>query len=171
MNVLFIIAPVDFKDEEYFVPKEVLEKNGIEVVTVSTVRKAKSVGGKTVDVDMLLNDATNKYDGIILIGGGGAVVYFEDPKVHTLSKEFLDNDKIVAAICIAPVTLAKAGILNGEKATVWSSIVDKRPIKLIEENKAIYIDGDVVADGKIITANGPAAAEKFGIKILEVLGK
>ena len=171
MKVLFNIAPKDFQDYEYSVPKKVLEEKGVDVVTVSTAGEARGAGGNTVDVDVLLDDATSEYDGIVLIGGGGAVVYFDNPKIHVLVKEFLNNNRIVAAICISPVILAKSGVLNGKKATVWSSIMDKSPIEMLEENGAIYVDEEVVTDGKIITANGPEAAENFGKKILEVLGE
>ena len=34
-KALFVIAPERFKDEEYYIPKEILENNDIEVVTAS----------------------------------------------------------------------------------------------------------------------------------------
>jgi protease I len=61
--------------------------------------------------------------------------------------------------------LAKAGVLKGKKATVWSSPMDKSPIKILTQNGAIFENLDVVVDGNIITANGPQAAEEFGIVI------
>ncbi|PIR71487.1 MAG: hypothetical protein COU43_02395, partial [Candidatus Nealsonbacteria bacterium CG10_big_fil_rev_8_21_14_0_10_37_25] len=77
--------------------------------------------------------------------------------------------KVLASICISPVILAKAGVLKGKKATVWSSPMDKVPVRILEENEAIYQDKSVVADGKIVTANGPAAAEKFAKAIITAL--
>jgi protease I len=65
--------------------------------------------------------------------------------------------------------LAKAGVLKGKKATVWSSSLDRGPVKILKENGVIYEDKDVVQDGKIITANGPGAAEEFGQKLAEAL--
>jgi len=72
-------------------------------------------------------------------------------------------------LCILPVILAKAGVLKGKKATVWSSLMDRVPVRILEENDAIYQEKSVVVDGKIITANGPAAAEEFAKAIVEVL--
>ena len=46
---------------------------------------------------------------------------------------------------------------DGEQSTV------------LEENGATFVDEQVVVDGKIITANGPEAAEAFGKKIVELL--
>ena len=72
--------------------------------------------------------------------------------------------KIIAAICIAPVTLANAGILNGKKATVFPSGKND-----LIRNGAKYTGDSVTVDGNIITANGPMAAEAFGKKIVEML--
>ena len=85
-------------------------------------------------------------------------------------KREVKQNKVLAAICISPIILTKAGVLKGKKATVWSSPLDKSWIKVLQESgQAIYQEEDVVVDGKIITANGPAAAGRFGQAIVEVL--
>ena len=45
----------------------------------------------------------------------------------------------------------------------------RRRIADLEAKGAVYKDEAVVLAGKIITANGPAAAEKFGEAIVETL--
>ena len=75
-----------FKDEEYFIPKRVLEENGIKVTTCSIYSQAKSVGGKTVKADVLLSKATTDYDAVIFVGGAGARIYFNDKKAQQLTK-------------------------------------------------------------------------------------
>ncbi len=164
-KALFIVAPNNFKDEEYFTPKEVLEENGIKVVTCSLKPEAVSVKGKKAKVDVLLDKATSDYDAIVFIGGPGASIYFENAKAHGLAKEFNNKGKIVAAICIAPVTLANAGVLEGKEATVWNGDY----VGNLEEKGATYTGEDVTVDGNIITANGPGAAEEFGNKLVEAL--
>ncbi len=154
----------NFKDEEYFTPKSILEGNNIEVVTASLESEATSVAGKKQKVDVLLDQATTDYDAIVFIGGAGASVYFDNPKAHSLAKQFNSQGKVVAAICIAPSTLANAGVLNEKKATVFSSEKDN-----LEQKGATYTGEDVTVDGNIITANGPGAAQEFGNKIVEKL--
>ncbi len=163
-RVLIIIAPKDFRDEEYYGPKEVLEKQGVEVTTCSLEQITKSVFGKTQEVDILLDEATSDYDAIILVGGQGATVYFNDKDVHSLIKEFFSKDKIVAAICVAPSTLANAGILKRRNATCFPSVKDK-----LIEGGAHYTGEEVTIDRKIITANGPKAAKQFGEEIAKRL--
>ncbi len=96
-KALFIVAPNNFKDEEYFTPKGVLEENSIKVVTCSLKPEAVSVKGKKVKADVLLDKATTDYDAIVFIGGPGADVYFNDRTALKIAKDFYNNGKITAA--------------------------------------------------------------------------
>lgn len=170
-KVAVIIAFKDFQDKEYFGTKEVLEKAGIKIMTVS-VEKGVAVGayGGEARIDKILPElSVREFDGIIFIGGPGALKYLDNEISYKIIKEAAGAGKILAAICISPMILAKAGILDGKKATVWSSPFDKGPIKILKDKGAEYFDKNVVVDGNIITANGPAAAQKFGEKIVEEL--
>lgn len=164
-KVLFVIAPEEVNDEEYFTPKQILENKDIEVTTVSKDREATSMNGETIDVDVLLKEVNIVgYDGVIFIGGAGAETYFNDAKAKTLAKRFFENNKLVAAICISPSILANAGVLKGKRATAFPSEEDN-----LNEKGAIYTQDSVVVDGNIITGKNPAAAKEFGNKILKYL--
>ena len=172
-KILFIVAFRNFRDEEFFVPKEILEKNGIEIKVAST-QKGLALGadGGSVEVDYSLDEIKiDDFDAFVFIGGPGMVENLDNPSFQTLAKEAFEKNKFLAAICIAPALLAKAGVLKGKKATVWSSALNRHPIKILEENGAIYQDQNVVVDGNLITANGPTAAKEFGEKILEIIKK
>lgn len=166
-----IIAYKDFRDEEYFVPKEILEAAGVKIKNVSTqMGQALGADGGQVKIDLLVKDLNPAdFDAIIFIGGPGCLKYLDNEDSYRVAKETVSQRKLMAAICISPVILAKAGALEGKKATVWSSILDKSAIKTLEEKGAMYQDKDVVADGHILTANGPAAASKFGEAIIDLL--
>lgn len=170
-RVAFIIAFKNFRDEEYFVPKEILEKANIETKTISTkVGIATGAGGGEVQIDLKLDDLKiSDFDAIIFIGGPGALKHLDNKKSYEIIKATSENNKILAAICISPVILAKAGVLKNKKATVWSSVLDKSPINILKNYEAIYQDKTVVVDEKIITANGPLAAKEFGETILKIL--
>ena len=165
-KVVMIIAQDNFRDEELFQPKEILEQNGIEVKIASTsLNPAKGTLGGKAKVDILVQDIDIKnFAALIFVGGSGATQYWDDPLAHKLIKDALALDKVVAAICIAPVTLAKAGILKGRRATVFSS-----QAPLLKANGANYTGSGVEKDGKIITASGPAAAKEFGEEIVKAL--
>jgi len=164
-KVLMIIAPGDFRDEEYFDTRKVLEESGIEItVANSTGQTSKSMFGKVVNPDKNFYDVDSKdYDAIVFVGGTGTSVYFDNKQAQNLAKEFNESGKVVAAICIAPVILARAGILNGKKATVFPS--SRNDINAV----GTYTGSSVEVDGKIVTGSGPEAAKEFGKKIIEAI--
>jgi len=169
-KVAFIIAFRGFKDEEYLKPKAVLESGGVEVETFSN-KKGVAIGseGEGVVVKELDDLGVVNFHAIIFVGGPGALDSLDNEKSYAISKETLAQNKILAAICISPVILSKAGVLENKKATAWTSSLNKKPRQILKDNNAIFIDKDVIIDGNIITANGPSAANDFGQKILDSL--
>jgi protease I len=168
-----IIAYRNFQDKEYFDTKEALENGEAEVKIASNQKgTAEGVFGSKAIVDLPVAEVSPAdFDAVVFIGGGGASDYLDNEISYNLAEETIKQNKILAAICIAPAILAKAGVLKNKKATVWWNPLDKEPIKILEENGAEFIDKKVVADGKIITANGPAAAKEFGESILKILNE
>ncbi len=172
-KILILIAFKNFRDEEYFIPKRIFEDNGFIVKTVST-EKGTAVGayGGEVEVDFDLREVNLKdSDAILLVGGGGALKYLDSEEVYGIVRDAYRKKLLVGAICIAPVILAKAGILENKKATVWTASMDKSPLKMLGESGAVYEKEDVVCDGNIVTANGPEAAGEFANKITAFLKK
>ncbi len=166
--VLFIIAKISFRDEEYFEPKEILEKAGIKVVTTSSsMGEATGMLGGKAKIDTTIDKINvNDYVAIIFVGGSGAEEYFNNKIAHKIATDAVSQNKILGAICIAPVTLAKAGVLKNKKATVFSSEQNE-----LKKYGAICTNNGVEVDGKIITAAGPKFAKQFGEKIKELLKK
>jgi protease I len=161
-----IVAPTDFRDEELAQPKAVFEQAGALVTVASKgVKEATGMFGARAAIDRDSSElSATDYDAVVFIGGAGASVYFDDRQIQALAKDVYDQGKLVAAICIAPSTLANAGILAGKKATAFSSEVGN-----LQAKGAVYSQEPVVVDGKIVTASGPAASEAFGQKIVELL--
>jgi len=167
-----IIASENFRDEEYFITKEVLEKKGINVTTVCDKFKAVGKFGGEAEADVLINDLNvDNFDAIIFAGGSGAVKLLDNELSYNIIRKAMIMKKIIAAICIAPTILAKSGILKGKRATVWSSGMDKTAIKIIQLNDGIYERESIVIDNNIITAENAEYAQKFGETIAEMLTK
>lgn len=167
-KVLMIIAKKDFRDEEFFEPKEVLERDGAKI-TVASSSLGTSTGmlGARVRPEILIEKVNiTDYDAIVFVGGVGATEYMNNPVAHTIAKEAVRQNKVLAAICIAPAILANADVLKNRKATVWKSEAGT-----LQSRGAKYTGADVEVDGQIITANGPSSAKKFGEKIAEALLK
>ena len=170
-KIVIIAAFRDFRDEEYFVPKEILEQAGFDVKTASN-KKGVAIGadGGEANVDFLISDIDILYfDAIVFAGGPGALAYLDTEDSYRVAKEAVAKKKILAAICIAPVILAQAGALRNKKATVWSAPMDKKGIEILKKNGATYEYKSVVIDGNIITANSPAVAGEFARAVVAAL--
>ncbi len=166
MKVVMIIAEKNFRDEELLEPKKILKEKGVGVTLASTtLRSATGMFGAKATPDILLSELkVDEYDAIIFVGGGGASQYWNDSTAHNIAREAVQKNKILCAICIAPVTLANAGVLSGNKATVWESERAK-----LEAKGVTYTGKPVEIADKIITASGPQAAEEFGRVIARAL--
>ena len=165
-KVLMVIASSQFRDEEYQKPRRILEGGGVQVtVASSTLGESEGMLGLKVKPDILLKDARmERYDAVVFVGGMGATEYWEDPQAHALAKASVDSGKLTSAICLAPMTLANAGLLKNKKATIWSDAAGDFKTKGV-----VYTGKPVERDGLFITGSGPDAAEAFGNALLEAL--
>ncbi len=165
-KVLMVVAPENFRDEELKEPMEIFTSSGAEVTIASKgVNRATGMFGAEAKVDKDLAEVrAEDYDAVIFVGGSGADVYFNDSRAHALATNAFKGGEIVAAICIAPSTLANAGLLKGKKATSFSS-----QKKNLLKKGATYTGAAVERDGRIITGRGPEAAEEFGNEVASAL--
>ncbi|NLA99728.1 MAG: DJ-1/PfpI/YhbO family deglycase/protease [Methanomicrobiales archaeon] len=169
MKLLFVIAPEQFRDEELDVPMRTFEEVGIGVDIASTITgTCTGMLGGTAEASMTLDEAdSSDYDGIVVVGGSGSQDHLWDSeRLQNLVRSFFEEGKVVAAICLAPVVLARAGILVGRQATVYRSAEAVAEMKKAGAN---LLDIPVVADMQVVTANGPTAAAAFADTIITKL--
>ncbi len=171
-SVLLIIAQHHYQDRELEGTRRGLIDAGLSVVLAS-----KEVGmctgkfGGTEEATVALRDVdVHAYDRIAFIGGPGAVGLVEDADALRIAQEMAVSSKPLGAICIAPLILAAAGVLEGKMATVWD---DGRgtQIREMQRSGAVFVDEPVVTDGLLVTGNGPAAAEEFGRVLGHIIGE
>jgi len=172
-KILMIIAPENYRDEEFEVPYKKFVDEGA-LVTVASLKKGKATGmfGSEFDVKTDLSEVDGSdYDGIVFVGGAGVPSVRADKKAVEIAKKGIDR-KVLAAICWAPTILAKAGSVKGKKTTVWLGDDPEYKMKTSEimvHYGAEFTGGSVVEDGNIITGNGPDAAEEFADTIIKKL--
>ena len=168
-KILMVIAEKGFRDEELLVPQKEFVKNGLNVIVAST-SAGEAVGkiSARVKPDAELSRVNfSDYDAIVVVGGPGSSEYLWDNKVlHKGLAEMQAKGKFVTAICISPVVLARAGVLKGKKATVFP---DPEGISELKKAGAIYVNQQVVTDGKIVTGDGPDAALEFARAVIKLL--
>ncbi|MEA3493807.1 MAG: DJ-1/PfpI family protein [Candidatus Margulisiibacteriota bacterium] len=165
-KILMVIAPKNFHYGEFAKPKAKFEAQGIKVtVASSTDKTAVGMYGKKVKPDINIKNAkAADYDAVVFVGGTGSTVYKNDLNALSLVIEAKKNKKVIGAICLAPVILAKADIVDGKRTTVSS--LGKH---LMKKAGAICTGNKVEVDGLIVTGSGPDAAEEFAETIVKKL--
>jgi protease I len=170
-RILLVVAQEQFRDEECFVPKQLFEAAGAEVtVAAEYTETAKGTLGGSIKPDIRISEARiDDYDALVISGGSGSKKYLWDNKyLHELVKEADACNKVISAICVSPVVLARTGILKGKESTVFES---PDTLHELEEHGAVYLDRDVVVSGRVVTGRDPKSADAFGKAVLEALKK
>ncbi len=169
-KVLFILAPENFRDIEYIVPRAFFEQNNIQVETASSTKVSVGRFSFGVENDFLLDDIPHEnFDGIFFVGGNGSLDYLQNHDAINLAETFVENDKVVGAICAAPRLLIQWGIMQGRECTGWNGD-DQVPI-LCEKHGATFVNDEVVIDGKLITGKDALASELFAIEFIKLLNQ
>jgi len=151
-----------FEEIEALTVVDVLRRAGIDVDTVGVVGSSITGSHKIrVTTDKRLSDVNpDDYDGIVLPGGPAYSTLARTSQIENILKKLNSKGKLVAAICAAPSVLAKAGVLEGRRATIYPGMERELPYPRDEK---------VVVDGNIITSQGPGTAMEFALKIVEIL--
>ena len=161
-----MIAPERFRDEELLEPRRALEERGV-AVTVASTRPGTAAGmlGAEVAIDCTVREVEpSQYDAVAVAGGAGSPAHLWDSApLLALVRAFHATGKPVAAICLSGAVLARAGVLQGRRATVYPA---PRAILELKRAGATYVGDAVVVDGTIITASGPEAAVLFGAALI-----
>lgn len=168
-KVLMVIPHTQFRDEEFFSPKKVLEDEGAKVVVASTaVRMCRGMRGGTAQSEITIADAkADDYAAIVLCGGSSVPEFFwNDKKLQELVTAMSTAGKVVAAICLSTVVLAKAKLLAGREATVYFL---PQAIDALKEGGAKYVNETLIIHNNIILAEGPPDSERFGQAIRAAL--
>lgn len=169
-KVLMVIAPKEFRDEELLEPRGILERAGA-IVSVASTAPGECSGmlGATTRADLAIKDArAADYDAVVVVGGMGSPTHlWGNGALHGLLRDAQKGGKVIGGICLSGAALARAGVLEGKKATVWRT---PESLAEMEKGKAKTLTEKVVVDGKVVTANGPEAAKEFGKEIARLLG-
>ncbi len=177
MYCVFLAA--GFEEIEALATVDVLRRANLDVKTVSIGKNLINAGSKIVtganeiSVEADLNEEEfinilekNRLDGIILPGGMPGTTNLNDSNLVLKAIKYCNKEnKLIAAICAAPMILGKMGILENKEAICYPGFEQNLQGATISKNY-------VCVDDNIITAKGPGVALEFGIKIVEfILGK
>lgn len=166
MSTVSVFIATGFEEIEALAVVDILRRAGVETNMVSISGEKRVTGSHkiVVETDELLNEVDfDSLDVIVLPGGLAGTQNLE--ACETLMGQvdrFVDQGKLVSAICAAPSILGHRGHLKGKKACSYPSFESHL-------EGAEVMDQPAVIDGNIVTGRGMGAAVPFGLAILEKL--
>ena len=158
-----VLLAEGFEEIEAITITDVLRRAKIEVTTASlgaqTVRGAHQI---RVLADTTLDAAGERLADAVVLPGGmpGAANLRDDPRVTELIRRYAAEQKLVCAICAAPIALEAAGVLKGKRATCYPGY---------DLPSAAYEEQRVVEDSNVITSRGPGTAMEFAMRLVDRL--
>jgi len=155
-----------FEEIEAVTIVDVLRRAGLEVrvagLVPGPIAGAHGITCAT-DCDLDAVDAA-EVDAVVLPGGmPGTLHLMEDRRVLDLVRAVHERGRMTAAICAAPMVLARAGVLEGVRATSHPSARERLGGARVQA-------GDrVVRDGNVWTSQGPGTALEFSLALVAEL--
>lgn len=163
MKMLVLLAS-GFEDTELIGTLDIFARNNIEYDLVSVENKNEAQGKYVAKVDTIKLDdiELDGYCGAFMPGGEKCVfVLINSFELKFTLDHFIEEDKIISALCSAPRVLEKLGLLVNQKFTSYPGTVEL-PNNTGEE---------VVVDGKLITGRDFRATINFAEEVVKQLKK
>ena len=166
MKALILIAD-GFEDLQLFAPWFRLQEEGIEVKIASpSMRPVTGLHGYVVEPDTPLQELNPaEYDLLVIPGGGSPERLRLREEAVDVSRTFMGEDRIVAAVGHGPQLLISAQALDRRAVTCAPGIRDD-----VRAADALYRDEGVVAEGNLITCRGNEDLPQFCLQIMSALG-
>jgi protease I len=160
-----------FEEEELTRPMKAFSELGA-VTHIVSPRKEKVKSwdhtnwGDEYDVDVHLDDADpGEYDALVLPGGViNPDKLRRSKKAVKFATAFMEDEKVVAAICHGPQTLIETGLLRDRLLTSYPSIKQD----LINAG-ADWEDKEVIIDQNLITSRNPGDIPAFNNRIIHLV--
>ncbi len=168
MNKTKVVVPIADGTEEMeaVIIIDVLRRAGFSVVSASISKTKTICASRNVQIiaDSLWQDINpTDFDAIILPGGAtGTDNLTRCPGVIKALQDFNKAQKLVGAICAAPLTLQAANILADKQSTCHPAVAEELTVPQHSQER-------VTQSGNIITSQGPGTAMEFALAIIEYL--
>ena len=149
-------------------PGEVFSAAGggaFDVFTVASTREPiVSQGFVRITPDHAIADSPRP--DIVVVPGGNAAAAYGDPKLMAWLKERAASAELTMAVCNGAIVLARAGLLDGLRATShWGAIASLRKFpRVTVDAGARFVD-----NGRIVTTQGVSAGIDGALHVVERL--
>jgi 4-methyl-5(b-hydroxyethyl)-thiazole monophosphate biosynthesis len=167
MKKAAVVVPLanGFEEIEAITIVDVLRRAGEEVAVAGLAPGAcTGAYGVAVTPDCSIDEVDPASVRMVVLPGGmpGATTLRDDPRVTRLLQTAAERGAWTAAICAAPIALAKAGLHAGRRMTSYPGFGK-------DLAGATYVEDRVVVDGKVVTSRGPGTALEFALTLVRLL--
>lgn len=159
-----VILAQGAEEMETTIAVDVLRRGGIEVVLAGLdgADAVKCSRGVHIAPDAALSDVKGPFDVVVLPGGlEGARRLAASEAVGALLRAQEAAGLTTAAICAAPIALAKHEVYGGRKLTCYPSVHD------VVGAHGELTTSAVVIDRNLVTSQGPGTAFAFALALVE----
>jgi protease I len=168
---VLILATDGFEQDELLKPRQALLDAGAKVVLAAPkpdaiVGEKGGEKGESITPDTTIDQVdADGFDALLLPGGVANPDKLRmDPRTVEIVQEFMDDERIVAAICHAPWLLVEADVVDGRTVTSWPSVRTD-----LANAGARVVDQEVVVDANLITSRRPDDIPAFSRAVIEAL--
>jgi protease I len=165
-----VLVEDEFEDRELTGPLEALREAGATVTIVGPTKGASFRGKRgeaTVTSDLAAGDAhIQNFDAVVIPGGHAPDKMRLRHAMVDFTRDAMEAQKPVAAICHGPQLLISANALRGRTLTCWPSIAID-----VKNAGGLYVDKPVVEDGNLITSRKPDDVPVFSAAIIRALSR
>ncbi|MFT3738568.1 MAG: DJ-1/PfpI family protein [Breznakibacter sp.] len=163
---VFVFLAPGFEEVEAITPIDVLRRAGLDVTTVSITDDRKVVGSHHIEVvsDVLLSEIDLGRADVLLLPGGmpGTNNLNACGVLKAALVEHSAKNKLVAAICAAPLVLGELGLLDGHTATCYPGHEPRLKGANVTSNQ-------VEVSLPFVTGRGAGASMEFSLTLVTLL--
>ncbi|WP_439102841.1 DJ-1/PfpI family protein [Congregibacter sp.] len=165
-----------FEMLDYFGPLEMFSVLGSSLITINTVAEhsgpvASAIGsegavGPKVVADYGFDDAP-AFDMLLVPGGSGTLTELENPAMLDFLRVQAEKAQWVSSVCTGSALLAKAGVLDGHRATSNKQVF---AIASMQSDRVDWVESARwVEDGQFFTSSGVSAGMDMSLAIIQKL--
>lgn len=129
----------------------------------------KCAYGFDVIPNFVLSDCDlTQYDALAIPGGRRDSGYYQDSEskeFQEIIKHFLENDKLIATVCVAAIPVAQTGLVSARKMTTYPG----KKQTLLQDLGVKVINKPIVQDKNLTSCSSPAQGLEVSFKLLEKL--
>lgn len=146
------------------------ELNGYGILNVYTVAREKAPvkarNGLSVNPDFGINDAPGP-DLLIIPGGIGTRAVLGQHDVISWIRTSASNAEKVMSVCTGSLLLAKAGLLEGARATTHHEVFEE--LAALAPDTEIVRNERFVDNGQVVTSGGISAGIDMSLYVIELI--